>query len=125
MGYTVLVRRKGVVRTRDTIFSENISHNAMRTALTSALRVAQAESAMHAEDGYHYIVRVPVHLLTALAPGQNGVSLTRKQVRADRHALREFRDTLDCIDHPMVWVLDVLLGAFHWCDEFGGEVVFD
>lgn len=120
MGYTVLVRY-GRIRSREVVFSSNISHRAMAEALSAACDLLAEEARSGALDD----LEAPTYTVGAIATGLNGLELDRRAVEHDYCALSYAATLLDCLDHPMTWVLKVLERAFDFAQSHGGRVVFD
>ncbi len=115
MGYTVTVTSRSGLRQERAVFSENISHTAMRRALTTLVDVTRASAPTF----------MPWRVLDALCPGYNGVSLSHRDCRRDLPALYlAMRVTEDAGD-PDAWVLRILWEAMAYAEQFRGTVHFD
>ncbi len=115
MGYTVtVVSRQGLRRER-AVFSENISHRAMRHALDSLLEV-YTEGAPD---------RTPWRLLGALMPGENGATLDRRACAAEVQALYMATHAAEAAGDPNSWVIRVLWEAMAYADDYRGTVHFE
>jgi hypothetical protein len=119
MGYTVLVRH-GRIRTRQTVFSSNISHNAMRQALDAACDLLEADARAIGEEP-----AIPVWTYCLVDTGLNGVTLDQHAIAEDRGPLVYAAEIMDSVGHPMTWVIKVLATAAQFASDHRGQLVLD